>query len=107
MRAAPTLVLALFLSAGIVSGRTGAADAAESGCLSADQRRAAIAGHRAIPLAHAVRDVKGRVAGGEVVRAALCHRDQRLVYVLTVLAHDGKVTHASIDAASGAVLEAR
>jgi uncharacterized membrane protein YkoI len=78
---------------------------AESGlCLSEDQRRAAVATHRAIPLARAVHEIKGRAAGAEVVRARLCYHGEDLVYVLTVLARDGKVTRARVNAASGAIV---
>jgi uncharacterized membrane protein YkoI len=45
--------------------------------------------------------------GAEVVRARLCHHGEDLVYVLTVLARDGKVTRTSVDAASGALVERR
>jgi uncharacterized membrane protein YkoI len=96
-------VLALVLIAAVAGPA-----AAESGaCLTQDQRRAAVATHRAIPLARAVRDVRSRVAGAEVVRAHLCYRGEELVYVLTVLARDGKVIRASVNAASGAIVEAR
>ena len=74
-------------------------------CLTQDQRRAAVATHRAIPLARAVRDVRHRAAGAEVVGARLCYRDSELVYVLTVLARDGKVTRASVNAASGVLID--
>jgi uncharacterized membrane protein YkoI len=43
--------------------------------------------------------------GGEVVRARLCRQERGLVYVLTVLAQDGKVTQARVDAADGQWLE--
>ena len=82
-----------------------AAAADPSVCLSQDQRRAAVASHRAIPLARAVRDVRRRTAGGEVVGARLCYRGSDLVYVLTVLGRDGKVTRASVNAASGAMID--
>jgi len=82
-----------------------AAAADPPACLGQEQRRAAVASHRAIPLARAVRDVRSRAAGAEVVAARLCLRGGQLVYVLTVLARDGKVTHASVNAASGAVLD--
>jgi uncharacterized membrane protein YkoI len=74
-------------------------------CLSQDQRRAAIASHQAIPLARAVRDIRRRAAGAEVVGARLCYRGSDLVYMLTVLARDGKVLHASVNAASGTIVE--
>ena len=77
-----------------------------SACLSQDQRRAAVASHRAIPLARAVRDLRRHAAGAEVVGARLCYRGSELVYVLTVLARDGKVLRASVNAASGVVIDA-
>ena len=76
-------------------------------CLSQDQRRAAVAAHRAIPLARAVRDVRHRTAGAEVVGARLCYHGSELVYVLTVLARDGKVTRTSVNAASGVLIDGR
>ena len=82
------------------------AAAADPACLSQDQRRAAVASHRAIPLARAVRDVRRRTAGAEVVGARLCYHGSDLVYVLTVLARDGKVIRASVNAASGVMVDA-
>jgi len=97
-------VLALVLIAAAES----AAGAAESdACLTQEQRRAAVASHRAIPLARAVHDLRVHSPGAEVVRARLCRRGEDLVYVLTVLARDGKVTRASVNAASGALVEGR
>jgi uncharacterized membrane protein YkoI len=72
-------------------------------CLAADQVQAAVATHQAIPLGRAMHHAKSRF-GGEIVRAQLCRRPNGLVYVLTVLARDGKVTRAIIDAASGKML---
>jgi uncharacterized membrane protein YkoI len=83
-----------------------AAAADPPACLNQDQRRAAVASHRAIPLARAVRDVRRHAAGAEVVGARLCYHGGDLVYVLTVLGRDGKVVRASVNAASGAVVEA-
>jgi uncharacterized membrane protein YkoI len=82
-----------------------AAAADPPACLNQDQRRAAVASHRAIPLARAVRDVRRRIAGAEVVGARLCYRDSDLVYVLTVLARNGKVIRASVNAASGVMTD--
>lgn len=83
-----------------------AAAAAESieACLSQDQRRAAIAGHQAMPLGKAMAGLKLHVPG-EIVRARLCDHGKGLVYVLTVLRHDGKVTREHVDAVSGALIE--
>ncbi len=81
-----------------------AAGAERKACLSPDERRAIIAAHKAVPLARAMHVVKARM-GGEVVRARLCRQERGLVYVLTVLAQDGKVTQARVDAADGQWLE--
>src|SRR6266566_5365543 len=76
------------------------------GCLSQEQRRAAMAAHHALPLAGAVRAARVHL-GGEIVRARLCGEGKGLVYVLTLLAHDGKVTRTKLDALSGAYLGGR
>lgn len=90
----------------VVLAAAGPAVAADPSCLTQEQRRAAVASHRAIPLARAVRDVRRRIAGGEVVGARLCYHGGDLVYMLTVLARDGKVIRASVNAASGVVMDA-
>ena len=70
-------------------------------CLDKAEQRAAVASHRAIPLALAIRSLHERGRRAEVVRADLCQRGGRLVYVLTLLPRSGKVTRAVIDAGSG------
>jgi uncharacterized membrane protein YkoI len=79
-----------------------AAAAERDRCLSPDERRAKIATHAVVPLAKAIRALKVRRA--EVVRANLCERGGKLVYLLTVLPRDGKVSRAAIDATTGAVV---
>lgn len=79
------------------------AAAEPASCLNQEQRRAAIAGRQAIPLGKALEAVRPQL-GGEVLRARLCHYERGLVYLLTVLEHDGKVTRAIIDATSGALI---
>jgi len=81
-----------------------AAGAERKACLAPEERRAIIAAHKAVPLARAMHVVKAKL-GGEVVRARLCRQERGLVYVLTVLAQDGKVTQARVDAADGQWLE--
>jgi uncharacterized membrane protein YkoI len=95
------LLLAFALSAAIPDT---AAAAERRVCLTPEQRRAAIAARKAVPLVRAIRTVKARVPG-DVLHARLCHREKGLVYVLTVLARDGKVTQAMIDAADGRWLD--
>jgi uncharacterized membrane protein YkoI len=80
------------------------AQAQEHGsCLARAEQRAAIAEGRAIPLAVAKRMLRQRIAG-ELLRARLCPGSGRLVYMLTVLTHDGKVRHVTLDATNGTVI---
>ena len=72
-------------------------------CLGKEQQRAAIASGKAVKLAAALHAAHGRVAG-EVVKARLCEGPKGLLYMLTVLARDGKVTRLSVDAVSGSVI---
>jgi len=78
-----------------------AAEASDVRCLNKEQQRAAIANGKAVGLGVAVKAVKRR---GEVLRARLCDGGKGLVYMLTVLARDGKVTRVTVDATSGMVL---
>lgn len=71
-------------------------------CLTRDQQRAAIADGRAVPLARAIRAV--RRTPKDVVRARLCQDSDRLIYLLTVLARDGKVRRVTVNAQNGTVL---
>jgi uncharacterized membrane protein YkoI len=101
MRISAGLLLAVALGMAV----PGTASAAErKSCLAPDERRAVIAAHKAVPLAQAMHVVKAKVRG-EVVKARLCRQALGLVYVLTVLAQDGKVTQARVDAADGQWLE--
>ena len=100
MRLSASLMLGLVLGTAV----PGAAAATERKCLSPEERRAVLATHKAVPLARAMHVVNAKIRG-EVVRARLCRRDRGLVYVLTVLARDGKVTQARVDAADGRWLE--
>lgn len=98
------LARSLILGLGLAAAACGAALAADPlECLGQEQRRAAIAGHKAVPLARAMRAARARF-GGEVIGAHLCQQPQGLVYRLTVLARDGKVTRATLDAASGRLI---
>jgi hypothetical protein len=96
--AAIALAIAVWLPA-----NAQAADPRE--CLSKEQRRAVIAGKQVVPLAVALRAM--RAPRGEMVKARLCPGPKGLVYQLTLLARDGKITRATVDAASGKLTESR
>ena len=86
----------------VLAAATPAVAAERDRCLTPEERRAKIASHQVVPLAKAMRTLKVRRA--EVVRASLCERDGKLVYVLTVLPRDGKVARVTVDAGNGTVM---
>jgi len=78
-----------------------AAGEAVHACL--DQRERRSEAGKFIPLVAAMRAARARMPG-TVVRARLCHGPDGLVYVLTVLARDGKVARITVDAVKGTLV---
>jgi uncharacterized membrane protein YkoI len=72
-------------------------------CLNQKERRAEIESGRVVRLTTAVRAAKARMPG-TLVQARLCRGREGLVYVLTVLARDGKVARITVDAVKGALI---
>jgi len=72
-------------------------------CLNHQERRAATESGKLIHLATAIHSAKKRMPG-TVVRARLCRDKDGLIYVLTMLAHDGKVARLTVDAVKGTVV---
>ena len=97
MSALRLFILVTLMSAGLPAG--GALAAEVSGCLTKEQRQAVQESGKVVPLAWAKRAVPAHK--GEVVGAKLCQRPNGLVYLLTLLARDGKVTRVAVDASSG------
>jgi hypothetical protein len=93
------------LLTGLMAAPALAADAPYHACLNKSEQRAAVAGHQALPLAEVVKSLHAHGRRSELVRARLCRRGENLVYVLTLLAHSGKVTRASVDAANGELIK--
>ncbi len=75
-------------------------------CLNQKERRAATESGKLVHLAAAIHAAKKRMPG-TVVRARLCHGGDGLVYVLTVLARDGKVARLTVDAVKGTLVGQR
>jgi hypothetical protein len=98
------IALALTLTSFTLTWLTPASAAESPRCLSRDQQRTAIAEGKAVSLATALKTLRHRVPG-EVIGARLCQEPGRMVYKLTVLARDGKVKRATIDAANGTLVE--
>ena len=111
IRLAPIMVfLIAALAAPVVMVSPVAADvlsaagkSAERHCLTQAQRRHVSASGKVVSLGKAIRAAKAR--RNEVVDAKLCKGPKGLVYLLTVLAQDGKVTRATVDATSGTLAD--
>ena len=84
-----------------------AAELPQHACLSKAEQRGAVAEHRAIPLAEAVKILHTRGHRAELVRARLCRHGEGFAYVLTLLPRSGKVTRVAVDAANGEVINGR
>jgi hypothetical protein len=84
-------------------GANGAAGEASHACLTQKERRALVENGTVVRLTVAMHALKNRVTGA-LVRARLCRRPEGLVYVLTVLGHDGKVARAVVDAVKGTLV---
>jgi uncharacterized membrane protein YkoI len=72
-------------------------------CLDQKERRAEIESGRVVRLDTALQAARSKMPG-TVVRARLCHGNDGLVYVLTVLARDGKVARLTVDAVKGSLV---
>ncbi len=73
------------------------------GCLSPRERRALIESGAVLRLVAVMRMVRVTVPGF-LVGAQLCHRSDGFVYLLTLLAFNGKVTQVAVDAVKGTML---
>jgi uncharacterized membrane protein YkoI len=84
--------------------------APQHACLDQKERRAEAETGRLIRLSAAMHAARSKMPG-TVIGARLCHGQSAgqdgLVYLLTVLAHDGKVARITIDATSGVLVGER
>src|SRR5262245_55256226 len=96
----PRIIPALWLLAALSLPAMGA-EATHGSCLTRAEQRAAVDDHRAISLGQAIKSLRQHRKYSEVVRARLCRKDDKLVYVLTLLGRSGKVVDVTIDAING------
>jgi uncharacterized membrane protein YkoI len=75
-------------------------------CINQKERRALVENGTVLHLAAAMHAVRSHVPG-TLVRARLCRRGEGFAYVLTVLAHDGKVARVAVDAVKGTLVGER
>ena len=110
MTAAMMRVLAIAATLTALSMPAHAGPDEERACLGKAEQRAALSSGQTVTLAAAIRSARGSVRGRgtrEVVKARLCREEKGLVYLLTLLTRDGKVTHTAVDATSGKVVDLR
>jgi len=102
------VLLASVIVIGAARGQEARPARAPSGhtCLDQKERRAETASGAVVRLAAAIHAAKSRMPG-TVVQARLCHGQDGLVYVLTVLARDGKVARIIVDAVKGTLVGER
>jgi uncharacterized membrane protein YkoI len=104
------LVLTVVATLTALSATALAAAEEDRACLSKAEQKAALSTGQTVTLAAAIRSARGSVRGRgarEVVQARLCREEKGLVYLLTLLTRDGKVTHTAVDATSGKVVDLR
>ena len=104
------LVLTVAATLTALSAPSFAAPDENRSCLSKAEQTAALSNGQTVTLATAIRSARGSVRGRgsrEVVNARLCREEKGLVYRLTLLTRDGKVTHTTVDATSGKVVDLR
>jgi uncharacterized membrane protein YkoI len=102
------LLVASVIVIGAARGEEARPVRASSGhtCLDQKERRAELASGAVVHLAAAIHAAKSRMPG-TVVQARLCRGQDGLVYVLTVLARDGKVARIVVDAVKGTLVGER
>ena len=100
-------ILCIAVLLGALTGPAGAAEVSQHACLSKAEQRAAVAERKAISLAQAVKSLREHGHWAELVRARLCHRGDTLTYMLTLLPRSGKVIVATVDAATGDIINGR
>jgi|SRR5580698_887043 uncharacterized membrane protein YkoI len=109
MRCAVRFVLAAMMTFALVPARgedvanPPKAEAETLHCLDQKDRKAESDTNHLVRLGAAMRVARTRMPG-TVVRARLCRDNDELVYVLTVLAHDGKVARLTVDAVKGTLV---
>jgi uncharacterized membrane protein YkoI len=86
---------------GLLAAPAMAANPPPDACLNKAEQRTAVAEHAAISLGHVIKFRREHGHNAELVRAKLCHHDNRLVYKLTLLGRSGKVIRETVDAANG------
>ena len=95
----------LFILASVTGALCSASQAAdpheEPACLPPADTLEVVRTHQVVSPSEALVHVRHAVPGADVLRAALCHGPDALVYRVTLLTHEGRVVRAVVDAHSG------
>ncbi len=102
IRAMKRLLLAPFLSLGLLGAAATPAGAQVAGCYSDAQIRTAVQSGQVVSLSTLLSLIQARV-GGQVVSSRLCVVNGRPTYLVNMLT-GGQVREVRVDAANGAIL---
>ena len=101
MNRIPAILLAvLALSVPIFGARDAWAVEAEPDCLNEAEVREVVTNRVVIPQIQALRLAR-TTTGGDAIRASLCRMDGGLIYIITMLARDGKLERVRIKGETG------
>lgn len=101
MNRIPAILLAvLALSVPIFGARDAWAVEAEPDCLTEAEVREVVTNRVVIPQIQALRLAR-TTTGGDAIRASLCRMDGGLIYIITMLARDGKLERVRIKGETG------
>ena len=85
---------------------TAGAEPVSDNCLDQNEARDVAQSEKLIQVGDAAKIARAKNPG-EVVSAKLCRVDQRLMYVLAILARDGRVVRVPVDAQTRAIHQVR
>ncbi len=95
-------IIAMLALAG--TGVYAASNGAGRSCLSAPDVRELVDKAEVVPAARAIYTARTAVFG-EAVKVRLCKQDGAFVYLVTILAKDGKIRAVEVDGRSGTLIE--
>lgn len=91
----------MWLVAAIAIAAASSRAAAAEGCLSSGDATEIVSSHKVVAPGEAIVLARRTVPNADILRASLCDEEQRLVYRITVLRHDGRVVRVTVDGPSG------
>lgn len=99
-------LIASTLALALASGASARAAEIEPDCLNEAEVREVVTNRVVIPQIQALRLARSTI-GGDAIRASLCRADGGLIYIITMLARDGKLERIRIKGETGEQLPAK